>query len=67
MSKQNINADFIKLLEREIKRLSPSLSLSMRTSDPLGQILEIVRIAVDTMIEEKKSLESEYTMMLIFI
>lgn len=56
-----MNTDFIKSLEREIKRLSPSLSLSTRTNDPLGQILEIVRIAVDTLIEEKKSLESEYT------
>ncbi|OMJ89271.1 hypothetical protein SteCoe_8566 [Stentor coeruleus] len=61
MSKQNINTDFIKSLEREIKRLSPNLSISLRTIDPLAQILEIVRIAVDTLIEEKKSLESEYT------
>lgn len=61
MLKQNFNTDFIKSLEKEIKRLSPSLSLSMRSNDPFGQILEIVRIATDTLIEEKKSLESEYT------
>ncbi|OMJ90422.1 hypothetical protein SteCoe_7229 [Stentor coeruleus] len=55
------NSDFIRSLEKEIKRLSPSLSLSIRSGDPLGQILEIIKIAIDTLIEEKKSLESEYT------
>ncbi|OMJ71432.1 hypothetical protein SteCoe_30367 [Stentor coeruleus] len=61
MSKHNKNTDFINLLEKEIKRLSPSLSLSLKSTDPLGQILEIVRIATDTLIEEKKALEFEYT------
>ncbi|OMJ84228.1 hypothetical protein SteCoe_14715 [Stentor coeruleus] len=61
MSKHNKNTDFINLLEKEIKRLSPSLSLSLKSADPLGQILEIVRIATDTLIEEKKTLELEYT------
>lgn len=61
MSKHNKNTDFIKLLEKEIKRLSPSLSLSLKSTDPLGQILEIVKIATDTLIEEKRTLEHEYT------
>ena len=52
--------EFIKTLEREVKRLSPTLNLSMSNLDPYSQIIYIVRVAIDTLIDERKSIESEY-------
>ena len=52
--------EFIKTLEREIKRLSPTLNLTMTSLDPYSQIIYIVRVAIDTLIDERKSVESEY-------
>ena len=52
--------EFIKTLERELKRLSPTLNLTMTNLDPYSQIIYIVRVAIDTLIDERKSIESEY-------
>ena len=61
MSKVNPNSEFIKAIEQELKKLSPTLSLSLSIrSDPLSQILEIVRIAINTLSQEKQNLECEY-------
>lgn len=59
MSNLKKGQEFILILEKELKRLSPTLNLSMNNLDPYSQIIYIVRVAVDTLIEEKRSLESE--------
>lgn len=60
MSNLKKGQEFIKILEKELKRLSPTLNLSMSNLDPYSQIVYIVRVAIDTLLEEKRSLESEY-------
>jgi hypothetical protein len=60
MSHPSKTRDFIKTLEKEVKRLSPTLNLSMTSLDPYSQIIYIVRVAIDTLIDERKSIESEY-------
>lgn len=60
MSNFKKGQEFILILEKELKRLSPTLNLSMSNLDPYSQVIYIVRVAVDTLIEEKRSLESEF-------
>lgn len=60
MSNLKKGQEFIKILEKELKRLSPTLNLSMSNLDPYSQIVYIIRVAIDTLLEEKRSLESEY-------
>lgn len=59
--KSSKHKELISALEQELHRLSPDLSFSKTNIDPYTQLLYIVKVSIDTLLEEKASIKSEIT------
>lgn len=59
MSRPNYSLEFIKCVQNEIKRISPSLVLSVTSADPLSQALEVLKLAVTAILDSKARLDQE--------
>ena len=59
MIKISKHTELIKALEQELHRLSPDLSFNKANLDPYTQLLYIVKVSIDTLLEEKATIKSE--------
>ena len=60
MSRSSKTSDFFRCVEKELKRISPTISLPMQKADTLNFIIEVLRMSIDVLLEEKTNLEQEY-------